>query len=449
MEWKSILADLFRAYRKEGAPFALVHLALVAWFLFELGRLVHEAWALHIWQPGKQHSTICTQTLNVFVRESEELAPQGFLVPLTDFTDRLDSVVDGMVGRVHDLANLFLVVGIAGTVFGLFYFAVQSTGAESAQLGEILAQGLKTAFPVVFVGLCLYVLAHTLASFPEHFLRKWLAEATDLGLERRRRLARSQAEVLRNALEPIKNLKDVLTGAVEPAINQFRERLDQSFQIVAFQMTALREAVKAVQDSVRSVENGIQSLRTVSEDVRVVLTGAPVMLKKIDELHEQQVKRLQDLSGAIAAIEFKTAETFQRIQDTAEHFSSALKEFQALPDNLRQQLASGVVELFAGTVTQLNAIIGQFEDLPTRLRDSVQEGLNEVSLGLRDIGGKTVEELRERVIQLVEGIERSSKNATTALEGSANRLQDVASEAHRVLGTAFSEAVNVVADQAQ
>ena len=453
MEWKSILGDLLKAYLTQGLPFALVHAVLFAWFLFELGRLVWQAWALRKWNPGDQGSTTCTKGLASFLAEDEALASQGFLIPLTDFTDRLDSVVDGMLGRIHDLINLFLVVGIAGTVLGLFHFAVHAASAESPKLGESLAQGLihglKTAFPVAFVGLGLYVLGYIMASFPEHFLRGSLTQATDRVLEKRRAFAKSQAELIRESLAPLKNLETTLSKAVQPAIAGFQSSLNGAFQLIQSQMAVLQQAVKAVQDSVQSVEKGVQSLQAVSDHLRLVLADAPNTLKKIDDLHEQQVKRLQELSHAITAVEQRSTEAIQKLGATAGHFSSVLEGFQGLPEQLRQQLASGLTELFSGTVTQLSTIIREFEGLPAHLKDSVQAALNEVSQGLRGVGERTISELRDRVVQLIGGIETSSGEATLALGGAADRLRDVAQQAHQVLARSFDEAVNSVTKKAE
>ena len=353
MDPRSLLLKLIYGYCTSGFFFALAHLALVIWFFYELHRLEVERRVLAGWSPGSDCKTTCTKVLEAFIHENEHLASQGFLIPLTDFTNRLDSVVEGMVGRLHDLINLFLVVGIAGTVFGLFRFAKDPAATVPATLGEALRVALETAFPVVFVGLLLYVGGYVAASWTEKRLRDALTDATERALLARRGVAKSQAALITEALQPLKNLDDTLSHALAPAITKFDESLALTRALLTSQRTTLDSAVGALNTSVQSLREGVTSLQDVAGEVRETLSGLPAALQRIHKLSAEQLARLATLTSTITAVQEASSETIQKLGATADRFSTVFDNFQALPGQLRQQLAASVPELFAGTLEQL------------------------------------------------------------------------------------------------
>src|SRR5436305_1577408 len=122
-----VLGRLLSGYFDAGWPFAALHAVVLFFVVYKtwFRKIRTETKALESWKSDRSsiRKGETTPVLDRFVEDSEALGPQGILVPMTDYSDRLDSSVDGMVSELHDRINLLLLVGIAGSLFGLYEFA--------------------------------------------------------------------------------------------------------------------------------------------------------------------------------------------------------------------------------------------------------------------------------------------------------------------------------------
>src|SRR6202171_6320059 len=158
MSGLQLLKEILRAY-VVGAPwFALLHVIVVLFIGSTMRKLLAATQELKKWEPG-QPGEGAAMVLAAFVEDSNRLGARGFVVPITDYSDRLDAQVENIVDEVSERTALLLIVGIAGTIFGVFEFASRSlavaSGDRLARIGEILAASIAKAFPVGFVGLIL------------------------------------------------------------------------------------------------------------------------------------------------------------------------------------------------------------------------------------------------------------------------------------------------------
>src|ERR1700674_3788403 len=77
----------------------------------------------HSESAGAVGKSDIVRELEVFLEEADRWRVQGVVLPLSDYSDRIDSLIEGLVDRLHNAVNLFLVAGLAGTFFGMAEFA--------------------------------------------------------------------------------------------------------------------------------------------------------------------------------------------------------------------------------------------------------------------------------------------------------------------------------------
>jgi len=408
MIWK-----LLGAYVQQGWFFLLCHVGLLTAFAIQLRKFSREATALQSWYSGGAGTTQCTKALNDFVKETEKWAAQGSLVPLTDFTDRLDSVVEGMIGRLHDLVNLFLVVGIAGTVYGMFYFVVRAPSVQDpTHLAPLLSEALGKALPVAFVGLILYVAGYIVASQPEQILRNALGEATQRALSTRKVPAtKTLTATLQEALQPLKDLRLTLTGVVQPVIEQWGQHLVGTYKLVDTQLEALKTAVNSVGGAVDGVNVSVHELKSVAQDLKKAVQTARPVLEKMDALYEAQCKRLEELSETIAQARQASVEGLQEIRAANELVIETMNKFEALPGQTRE-----IVE------RQMLALSDQ----------------------LPGIWQKAADQLRQDVVNIVERVEKPMNTATEKVGQAAQKWEESAANARQIFEGAFEAALGRV-----
>src|SRR5215469_3176883 len=173
-------------------PVVLVVFCLVGVFVIYQGlRLVNETRACEGWISDSNHENTgqAVQQLRLFLEESERWRHQGVAVAMTDYSDRIDSFIEGLTDQLHNGVNLFLIVGLAGTFFGMAEFARQapsiSASADPKDVLEALKNALGHSFPVGFVGLCLTIAAHPVAAWLEARLRRATKDAVNQALRLR------------------------------------------------------------------------------------------------------------------------------------------------------------------------------------------------------------------------------------------------------------------------
>src|SRR5438874_5312272 len=160
-------------------PFVLVVFGLVSlYLLYFIVHAVREIRACRNWIDHGETSakSQIVGELRLFLDESERWRTQGVAVPMTDYSDRIDSFIEGLSDHLHNAVNLFLIVGLAGTFFGMAEFARRAANPQQLSDPKEVLGALQTAlghsFPIGFLGLCLTILGHPLASYFESRLRE-------------------------------------------------------------------------------------------------------------------------------------------------------------------------------------------------------------------------------------------------------------------------------------
>jgi ABC-type transporter Mla subunit MlaD len=414
-DWGESLWQLLKSYWTYGRPFLALHGVIVFIILFDswYRKIRQETNALRRWEPRtntnqpNSRSGGITKILDQFVEESEVLGTQGFFVPMMDFSNRLDSMVDGMVAELHNRINLLLVVGIAGTLFGVFEFAFQAysviqregleAGARVLALGEFLSRSMAKAFPVGFMGLVLMLGFQIWAAFPERNLRIALAEATRKALQRRKEVSISQAEIVRQsaqaiqqAMEPIKDLQETLMQSVQPVVEEFGKRLDQSLNLVRTQFEQLQIATSSVHEAVKGVEYGVTSLQAVTNSLKGFLQNVPDVLQNVIQIQQRQQESFQEFDKILR-----------------EHLEQARRVTTTL-DSTIQRLSEGIEEVFKHLSEDS---IKVWQEMSNELGRSVQNTYINYLDNIRDHAGK----IRESLENAAREWHRVAQNAETLL----------------------------------
>jgi hypothetical protein len=417
-----VLSKLLTGYIGFGWPFALMHALVLFSVIYHtwLRKIRVEVKAMKAWNPdetaisGGRTQAETTSILNQFMEESKTLGPQGFLVPITDFSDRLDSIIDGFVSELHDRINLFLLVGVTGTLFGLFEFAFRAYDAMTSQaidpndrirlLGEYLSLSMSKAFPVGFMGLVLTFIFQIIAAFPERNLRQSLSEATRKALGKRRDESKSQASVvlesataIRDALKPLNDLKLTLTESIQPVVKEFGTRLDQSLSLVKTQFEETQKTTASLKGAVDSVNRGVVLLNTVADSLKSLLQNAPAVLDNTIKLQESQVTTLKDFGEVLDSY----MDQSQRLNLA---LNSTLEKLHYLPDDLIR-VAKPIIENL-GTDS-----LAVWRDSSKELYETISHDYDK----LFDDASSRIELVQNQVISVAKGLQSVTGNLGAAI----------------------------------
>jgi uncharacterized coiled-coil DUF342 family protein len=404
------LPDMLVAYVTHGLPFFIAHMILAIWILRVVRRMRRETEGLEGWTPQGSEDSDCTKLLGQFLREAKRGADRGLLVPMTDFSDRLDSTVTALVDGLHSRVNLFVVIGIAGTFFALYVFTVEtlSVAANTAnptlmQLSPKIKEGLSYAFPVGFFGLVFTLFGHGLAALQEQKLSKALTEATQRALEHRAQMHVQDKPPVTVAVEPSPGMSEALLEALKPAVDSLKE-------------------------TVSSVRETMEVVRTEASATRMLLEGAPEVLHQMNLVVQESRKQLAETRASIAQVAATmdiavtswkdAASTLEGVPETvANEFR---KNLEGLAEASRQLWQQATQEVIQGLV-------------------DIQEGIRLSAKGLQEAAA----EVKTVPSQLRTGLEDHFKQATQNLD---TRLADMTGAAVQNL-TQASQAVLTAADQ--
>lgn len=354
---------LLGAYAFDAWPFAMLHVVVVVYLGRSILRMLRETRGLRSWAPTVTGGEGSAAVLSSFIRDSESLGQRGFVVPITDYSDRLDSEVENLVDEVVDRTNMLLLVGIAGTLFGVFEFAARSralTGDRLTQIGPILAESMAKAFPVGFIGLMLMLIFQLALAAPVSRLHRAASEATRRALEHRglvsRTLSDSIADSIRESMQPVSTLGVTISEHLQPVVTSLGERLEQSLSLVKLQFGEIDQSTQRFIQATGNLHQSTNALTNTSARLEVLLKATPKVLaktEKIQDLHEAVLKEVAESFRRNLETATAVAESLTRVRESAE----------GLPAELIRQSAAAIRPAFEGLAT----------DLATRTRQEMEQ----------------------------------------------------------------------------
>ena len=509
-----LISALFAGYIFNGWPFFFAHIFVAVLIRNSWRELNRERDALKEWRIGAVQSASSAadesseandpempssvpqvldstkrQTIVVldqFVTESRVLGAKGFFVPMTDFSDRLDSAVEGKIAELHDRTNLFLFVGIAGTMFGVFEFAfnsyrtIVSENIQQSQklidLAKYLSGSMSKAFPVGFFGLLFTFVAQVISSRPEHRLREALSNATRKALEAREMATQSQAalmlqaaESIQGAMRPLRDLRDTLSESLKPVVEVFGTRLDESLRMLETQFKRLEETSEGIKTAVSSVVEAVHSVSAASKNLETLISETPVVINRLLELeqaHETSLRKLDahfddvfkranqlgqtleatvtNLGSLSEQVISETTEGIKRIEAASTsawaNSSEALrqkleKDLEALLGNLRNQMAtlqSGVAE----ALTTMNSLARETSGSLEAIKGIAPQISGSYAESIQEVGLQTIAKWNTLTTELGTNSQKAYLEHLGRVEGgtldSAKSLNDAALAWHRL-----------------
>jgi archaellum component FlaC len=465
---------LLQNYYHFGWPFLLLHIVVLILSVWAWWGLFKEIRHLRSWNPGaRSGGSQATQILDQFIAESRELGSQGFLVPITDFSDRLDSIVGGKVTELYERINLFLIVGIAGTLFGVFSFASDAAGLLGDQalsssdrvvrLGETLSSSLANAFPVGFVGLALMFLGQVGVSVWENRLKRTVAEATSKALEQRIDGVRSQAQIvgdaaarIERAMEPLSNVHDLLERTFGPVMEKLEARLSLSLGHVTQQIEHLEGTTAGFSSAVADLRGGVTDLGRSTGHLESLLEQVPEVLERLMELEKGQEKALQEfqaslersldvsgrtilaLEGSIQATQELPAQILRETQAALEMVSREVSEVSAaMVGELKKQMVDDSDLLFRKLEEQIRSLQESLLITSDNLRKHLAASADTLFNGLRG-QAEALEELVQTLGSDLRSNLEAGRQTIAALEKVTQASQELPSLILEVTKTALA-----------
>ncbi|NJL26585.1 MAG: hypothetical protein HC897_01265 [Thermoanaerobaculia bacterium] len=457
-----LLWKLLEAYITSGWLFAVAHFALLIFILTRFQGIAREASLLESWKPETAGSSTpdrveTLKTLDRFVAECRELAPQGFLVPLTDSSDRLDSIVEGKLSDLYNLINMMLIIGIAGSLFGLFEFAHNSPealkraggiGAGLGDFSEMLSASMAKAFPVGFVGLVLMLALQVAAAWPEGRLRHGVSAAIGRAVDERRRLSRSQANIVQQAvaeisraMKPLENLEATLKNSINPVVERFGEEMKTSHEYFKRQFEDLSGATGKIEAAVRGVEANVKILEKASNLLGSTLHTAPAVIQKTAQIQEKQIRILESFEETMNQARVDLLGSIDGFGARIDSIISTYK--QALVDTQEAigQYAKGSVDETKDRVKQsvdlLDSMLQRSASSQASHLESVEASIGKIDRRVEEVFGSLSVVVRNDLLLAIEEVSTEAKNRMTELltdvSGSVRSVADVSEAASRSL----------------
>lgn len=411
-------------------PFVLAIFFLVLVFvIYQAWRVTRETRACRFWiaNDDDRSDGQVVQQLRLFLEESERWRHQGIAVAMTDYSDRIDSLIEGLTDQLHNGVNLFLIVGLAGTFFGMAEFARQapliSGSTDARDVLEALKNALGQSFPVGFVGLCLTIVVHPFADWFEAHLRRATKDAVNHAL-------RLRTANLNQDASGIAELLGKLPGMLQSTLYALQASTVE-------QLKPLLDIPKAIHDTQSEL---LDPLRRVFTESRKEWSDT---VAKLNKQSNRTAEALEKLEFPINTLTSKIAQ----ITDLVDANEKAVNRINSKSEELASLLLS-LQEQIRGTVGEIGACIRDFavlpEDLRTHLKDAGKSLIDSVRLYYEKIGEEYVVSLRDLAAANSSEITAASARASQSVVEAAESLRISADSMTPLLQTAITAGANLL-----
>jgi hypothetical protein len=335
---------------------------------------------------------------------------------------------------------MLLLVGIAGTLFGVFEFASRTMhvyGDVLAQIGGILAESMAKAFPVGFVGLMLMLVFQLALGGPVSRLHRAASEATTRALEHRgvvsRTLAETIASSIAESMRPVSTLGETVSEHLQPVVSALGERLDQSLSLVRLQFGEIDRSTQRFIEATGHLRESANAMTKTSGRLEELLKATPKVLANTDrvqQLHKDLLEQLGQSFMKHVENANGVADVLQRVRTSAE----------GLPEELVRQLVVGMKPMFERLAIDATATWETLsQELGNELRQAHQEfvqqtaeDITSVYAAVRGAANEWQRLSQDSRAMIAEPLERS----LDTIEAASSRALDNASEVARAVAAA-------------
>lgn len=462
------LRTLVANYFNIAWPFVFLHVIVLAVFVLHIQKIFQEGNALHRWTSGTfEPQGDCARILQQFVDESRHWGPRGIFVPMTDFSDRLDSFVGGRLDTLHSHVNLFLVIGVAGTFFAMFRFAVSAAMGDltSSNLSLRLAQGLSHAFPVGFMGLILSVAGHFVASAVEDRYRKAVNDATQHAMTIRQETGQSMLDRLEAFLAPLQNLQQILAGSLQPVIEGFQQQLKDTSALIQGQIQPLASAVAAIGASVEALSEPARNLAVAASGLPEALAETARLQQENRQLLERTTTIVNESSGALHRAALSMQQAAAGLHDLPESlrssFESQLGRMASESERLWNEAAQDLFAALSPACDSLAASAHSLQDtstalnsVPSKLAEELRSAVSSLSAlhtrqltdfsnrsfeAWQEVCRKFVNRMNEATSEFCNGVRAETERTATALGDAGREVQNLVNGVSHHLESSVAE----------
>lgn len=399
-----ILVELLARYVNDGRLFFAAHLVCVIFVVYLVYELDRERRRLREWLPTDTDSDAPPHSIarlfDQFVKSVRQMGPKGGTADVGEHLQRIQDAVSRRETHLSDAIHWLLLIGIAGTLFGLFEFAFKVAALApdqiAANVGRILSEAMAKAFPVGFVGVGLLVFFQGVASFIEKKLDEAVGAATGRALDYRREQTVAETDFIdavqasiSSSMQPLQDLGGLLENSLQPVIQTFATRLDDSLSLVRTQMDEMRRYAGQISSVEREFVNAASQVRstveslqefslTINERLDTVQAESAALQRQSDatirwsealiKLSQAQQERIQQLQTESDVTLTRAAEMQDKVFDLVENLERAGHHVSALPVVMAETVRTSVPNLVETASARL---LGTWDDSTRQMAASL------------------------------------------------------------------------------
>jgi ABC-type transporter Mla subunit MlaD len=427
-------------------PVVLAIFALVALYVIYQGvRVSRETRACKAWISNNDvnGNAQAVQQLRLYLAESERWRHQGVAVAMTDYSDRIDSLIEGLTDQLHNGVNLFLIVGLAGTFFGMAEFARQapslSANTDAKDVLEALRLALGHSFPIGFVGLCLTIVAHPIAGWFDAQLREATRDAVNHALRLRTAALNQDGSGI---AEELRKLPDVLAAAIAQVHGSMLDQLKPLLEIPQ----AIRDSQKEFLEPLREIfaesrkdqKEFLEPLREIFAESR---KDQKEFLEPLREIFAESRKEWRETVTKLGKQSSKTAEAIEHLEAPINALTSKIAQITDLVDANEQAVnrinarAEEVAALLLSVQGQITVVVESIASVTTdlaRIPDNTRDQLLHTSEELIASIRAYYERLGIDYVNSVRDLASANATEITAASGRAASSVESAAESLRI-----------------
>jgi len=425
----ALIQRLLASYVFDAWPFAILHCIVLLFLARSVLSVIRHTAELREWSPSVATEDGAAAVLSSFIRDSESLGQRGLVVPITDYSDRLDAEVENLVDEVSERSNLLLLVGIAGTLFGVFELAWRASVVNRDRLSEIgllLSESMAKAFPVGFVGLMLMLVFQFSLALPLARLHRTASDAMRRALEHRgtvsRTLAESISDSIAESMKPVSTLGNTVSEHLQPAVTSLGQHLEQWLSLVKLQFGDIDQSTQRFLEATANLQQSSSALTDSSSRLEDLFRAVPKVLartEKIQNLHDSAMEELTTSMRRDLALVDAAAESLKRLQD-------GLSE---LPNTFAERAAVAIAPVFERVAIESSKT----------WRDLVQVVAVDIQRDYAEFIASSREELKSTNSEMRALSESMRQLAETALASMTEPLQTALDTARREATATLAE----------
>jgi hypothetical protein len=386
--------------------------------------------------------------------------------------DATDELATARADFIRGIIGMFLVVGIAGTFYGLFQFAIQTLdktpGTPMQPVEAALKAAMAKAFPVGFFGLAYTLIFHLTLDAIEftrtHYKTRAVANRQNPPTYDQIVELLEEARLLRGGLQPIADLGTTIEKGLQPVTLDLHETLAATTRVLEDQGTRLEAGKDALINAAGQIAASAHALTQSAKDVIELTAHAKSAAAAAIEVSERAARSLTLVNRHTATLAKSAGETltlasgtFKSAADQAATITERLKE---IPDALSTKVAeviktpveeglrryenavfTAISSAFAPIQTQLGAVVEKEATMNRSVESTLHnvERSNEklaalVTQGVHELTGSYKATLDETVGELIETTAAAARDTKSTNAKTTADMELATSETKAALG---------------